>query len=74
MYIYNAMCDILSYIILIKHGYGSICPNNKYQYTFRDIRIKMRILPPHFLCEKGSMKQINSIPSAPTAAILGGMC
>ena len=52
MYIYNAMCDILSYIILIKHGYGSICPNDKYQYIFRDIRIKMRILPPHFLCEK----------------------
>ena len=32
MHIYNAMCDILPYIILIKHGYDSIYPNNKYQY------------------------------------------
>ena len=53
MYIYNAMCDILSFIILIKHGYGSIYHNNKYQYNiFREIRIKMRILPPHLLCKK----------------------
>ena len=52
MYIYNTMCDILSYIILIKHEYDSICPNNKYQYIWRYIRIKMGILPPHFLCEK----------------------
>ena len=52
MSIYNAMCELLSFIILIKHGYGSIYPNYKYQYIFRDIRIKMRILPPHFLCEK----------------------
>ena len=62
MCIYNAMCNILSFIILLKHGYGSIYPNNKYQhkyiyiyiyiYIFGDIRIKMRILPPHFLCEK----------------------
>ena len=29
------MCDILSFTILMKHGYGSIYPNKKYQYIYR---------------------------------------
>ena len=32
MSIYNAMGDLLLLSILIKHGYGGIYPNNKYQY------------------------------------------
>ena len=35
MSVYNTKCDILSFIMLINHGYGSISPNNKYQYIWR---------------------------------------